>query len=219
MSTNNHKSNGYGGVNGNHSVNGTHCEEDPPFIPFSFNASPEAPASLVPITKIQDEHGHSLMYGFRDNEGLDAVLEDMIRKWPYFKRKATLLRSIVHWGVHLLNSGHEVGMNTEAFVDAMDQRLQVVDSMQRAEEAVKKAESRLSYLLDRREFLMCFEFLRDLDRMLESYSLPNGLYEYLWRTLRESVGILRVIGVLEERGFNLDHFKGVERETMVEGQD
>lgn len=206
MSVNNNR-------NGNR--NGTHNGEDPG-KPFVLTASPDLPPSLVPIHRASDEHGHSYMFSFRDSEGMNSALEDLLVRYPVFKRKTTLMRSIQHWGIHLLNSGHEVGMNVDAFMDALDQKLQIVDSMQRAEESVKKAESRLSYLLDRREYLMCFEFMKAIDQMLETYSLPSGLYDYLWKTLREGVGMTRVVQELEERGFNLDHFKGAEVEAAME---
>ena len=63
---------------------------------------------------------------------------------------------------------------------------------------------------------MCFEFMKSIDQMLETYNLQSGFYAYLWKILRESAGVTRVIRELEERGFNLDHFKGVEAGAVME---
>ena len=185
-------------------------------LPFEFTMSPEPGLTLLPVYRASDEHGHSPTYPFRDTPGLSNVLEDLLRRYPQFKSRGCLMRSIVHWGVkRLMDEGDAaLGLSPEAFVTHLEQRMEGVDTLERLEGSIRKFETRLSKLAEVGDFAICFHELDDLAHTLDRAAISSAWHNRYWGMIRQSQTMERVAATLQEKGWCMDYWNRIGPEFM-----
>lgn len=186
-----------------------------PAIPtgHAIDLDPNAPA-FIPRLFGSDSHGHSEAFHFRDLPSLDESLEEMLRRFPAFKRKSILLRSCVHYALEVLARKDMIGIPVDSMLDGMKQDTALLQSAKLLAEEISKYGQTLLFAEQTRDFRLIHDLMMRLARRINEGDITHGQWELYWRMMDDDPTLQRLVKVMEEKGFSMEYWKRMTPEFM-----
>jgi hypothetical protein len=166
---------------------------------------PSPDPGSIPVTPIylRSGNGSGPKYYFRDTGGLDEAIEDLIRRFPQFRNKSTMLRSLVHFGLNVLSEFGNAGLPPEALEQALLQEVGYIQSLTRIDAMFTDYSAQVGILRTMGDYRLSQRHLNQIIQLLNQSSLTTTLYAHYLEKLNANPDVTKLVEELEERGFDM----------------
>ena len=160
----------------------------------------------IPVTPIylrSSTNGSGPRYCFRDTSGLDDSIEDLLRRFPQFRNKSTMIRSLVHFGLNVLHEFENAGLSPEALEEALNQEIGYVNSLVRIDEIISNYSNSVKTIRSMGDYRLAHRHLNSVIQLLNKSSLTTSLYAHYIDRLNDNKDVTELVDELEKRGFDM----------------